>query len=966
MLVGGDNPRKPAAAMENPVSAYDAATWIGRISIHQDFFWFFSLLLWSLAMIVWWRHPRSREAWAWLPGAGGAAIAMALIQFGMFNPTFDFFQDRLIPGTVSNYRPALIDPNWLGDVLTSAVLAAMIAAWGWLAARRSGRAHLRWWPAVLLAGVTLFHTVYPLRGGAMLAILAVLAGGALWSQVRALAAARWALATAALLPVFSTIGPLAAATQTVQRFGPPTPMGLGAALFQLLLGGLVLRSLLRGGWLRLPAEAQPALRRDRRIFGAIAALLLVAGIVFGIQTGRDNRLEIQQNRLRTAAAHAAVFDPALLAPLANPAFHPDLKSVTDLPAPVRSAYLAGDKLEAARWRLAEVVIATPFVDRARLVVLKDGWLVAVLSSDRRAVPGTVEILRRATPADHARWEKKEPYVESSPVHEIGYAYYCRAPIVAADGRMLAWLDCVRREYYLSVERRWRAAPFVGTALGIVLLSLMVVQRQGARERESALRRAAVAAEGSRIKTVFLANVSHELRTPLQSILGYGELLTTDSSPENRRVHLAALRQQGELMLRLVNDLIDLSAVEAGSFQFAERPCDPADFMRQTVESLRPRAATKGLFLHLELAADLPPWVAVDDGRLRQVLLNLTGNAIKFTDAGSVTVGLHAAPVAEGWQLVLTVRDTGPGIPSAEQARLFTALSRLEQTAAKEGSGLGLALSAALCRAMGGDITVASDGRTGSCFTATVLVATAAAPAPDHRPGPIAPGAAPRVLVVDDNHLVRELFVSSLAAHGSRCRSAGTGADALARVDEDKPEVIVLDLALPDGDGAALVPELRRRAPGVRIIGASAHAGAADRARALAAGMDAFLVKPVALDQLWTAVLGAAPAAAAPPAFFDPPEELRVHLEREFFGELPARRAELTAAMEAADWPRVRAAAHYLRNSALVVQAAALFDACTGLEEAATTGQPGSAQPWWDRCRQAFDRLETSARTGVKA
>lgn len=915
--------------MENPLSAYDAATWVGRLSIHQDFFWFFALLAWSLVLLVWWRHPSRREAWAWLPGAGGAAIAMALIQFGMFNPTFDFFQDRLIPGTVSNYRPALIDPYWLGDVLTAATIGAMIAAWGWLAARRSGRTHLRWWPAVLLAGVALFHAVYPMRGGALLAILALLASGALLPHVRQSTGARWALAGAALLPVFSTIGPLAAAFHVVQRFGPPTPMGLGAALFQFLLGALVLACLLRGAWQRWPSETHGALRRDLRTFGTIAVMLLVAGIVFGIQTGRDNRLEIQENRLRTAAAHAAVFDPALLAPLANPAFHLGLNSVTDLATPVRSAYLAGGKLEAARWRLAEVVIATPFVDHARLVILKDGWLVAVLSSDRRAVPGTVEVLRRATPADYARWEKKEPYVEESPVHEIGYAYYCRAPIVSPDGRMLAWLDCVRREYYLSVERRWRAAPFVGTALGIVLLALLVVQRQGTRERESALRAAAIAAEGSRIKTAFLANVSHELRTPLQSILGYSELLQREVPGAGARTHLDALRQQGELMTRLVNDLIDLSAVEGGSFQLAPRPMAPARLVSESVESLRPRAEAKGLRVVTEFGHELPEWVLADDARLRQVALNLVANAVKFTDRGIITVALDSAPgPSDRVRLALAVRDTGPGIPPEQQSRLFIPFSRLDHTAGKEGSGLGLALAAALCRAMGGGIQVESDGRNGSCFIATVEVPLAVAPAPI--PAPVPVGAAPRVLVVDDNRLVRELFVSFLAAQGARCRSAATGVEALARVAEEPPDAVVLDLALPDGDGTDLVPRLRATAPRVRIVGASAHAGAEDRRRALAAGMDAFLVKPVQLPELWAAVAG--PASSAPLRL---PAAVREQLRQDFVDELPARRADLETALAEGNWTRVRAAAHYLRNSALVVGAAGLLDVCSQLETLAT-------------------------------
>jgi signal transduction histidine kinase/DNA-binding response OmpR family regulator len=938
--------------MENPAQYYDAVTWIGRLSVHQDFFWFFSLLAWGLAMILWRRHPQRQTGWAWLPGAGLVAGGTALLQFGLFNPTFDFFQDRLIPGTVANYRPALLDPYWLADVLMGAVLAAMPAMWTWLAAGRSGRTPWRWFAVAVMAAAAVLHTTDPELGAPFIALMTVAAALALWPQLRGFSAARYALALATLLPLGSSVGPVAAFLHMLQRSGPPTPMGLAAAIFQLSLGLVVLRSLARGLPARLPVETLPRFRRDTTIYLAACAALLVAGLSWGIQTGRDNRLEIQQNRLRTTAAHARVFDPALLAPLLAPEFRINLKSPAGEPAPAHSAWLASGVGEPARRRLAEVVIATPFLDHARLLVIRDGWLVAALSSDHDSRSGEVEVLRRATPADLAQWERKEPYVEESPVPEIGYAYYCRAPIVAPDGRMLGWLDCVRREYYLSVERRWRAAPFLMTALGIVLLTLMFLQRQIGREKEIALREAAVSAEGNRIKTAFLANVSHELRTPLQSILGYSELLRHELG-DTHHASLNALRQQGELMTRLVNDLIDLSAVESGSFQLAPRPVAPAEIVRQTVESLQARARAKNLDLRVDVVGPVPPWVLVDDGRWRQVLVNLAGNALKFTDHGAVTVTLDALPVAgDAITLRAAVRDTGPGIPPAQQARLFTPFTRLARTADKEGSGLGLALSAALCRAMGGDITLESDGLTGSCFTATVVVPPAAAPGRMAVTGPVP--AVRRVLVVDDNRLVRELFVASLTARGALCRAAGSGAEALVCVGQEVPDVVVLDLALPDGDGTDFVRGLRAQAAQLRIIGVSAHAAAADRTRALAAGMNDFIVKPMPLDDLWAAVAGHVVAAAGPSVPFDLPASLSGELLAAFARELPARKAALAAAVQAADWAQVRAAAHYLRNSALVIRAEALYAACTGLEEAAAAGRAADAISWWRRCAELLD------------
>ncbi len=931
--------------MEHTTRLHDFSTLLGRISVHQDFFWFAALLGWSLALVVWWRHPARRSTWGWFPAAALAVIAGILVQFGMFNPTFDIFIDRLVPGTVSLYKPALIDPYWLGDVLIAAAFAAMAASWGWRALRAGRWRNLRFLAVAVPAVVTGFHAVDPELGGNLLCGLALLAAFGQRTGVAGSRLARLGLTLAALLPALSTIGPLAVAVHMLQRTGPPTPMGLGAATFQAVVGSLAFGSLLRGLWGRFTGESHAAFRRDIRWFGLAALVLLSAGLFFGVQTGRDNRREIQQNRLRTAAAHALVFDPKLLAPLLNPQFRVELRGGASEMEPVYSDWLAHGAMAGARRQLDRVLMSTPFLDVARLLIVRDGWLMAVLSSDHPA--GPIELIRRATPEDLARWQAKEPYVEDAPVPEIGYDYYCRAPIVAPDGRMLAWLDCLRQEYYLSIERRWRSAPFVVTALGLVLLSLVLLQRQATRQRETALRAAAVAAESSRIKTAFLANVSHELRTPLQNILGYSELLQRSIPCADARLQLEALRQQGELMTRLVNDLIDLSAVEGGSFQLAPRAVAPAGLVAETVESLRPRAMAKGLQLVTEFGGELPAWVLADDARLRQVVLNLVANAVKFTDRGSVTVDLESeSRPADRVRLVLAVRDTGPGIPPEQQARLFVPFSRLDHTAEKEGSGLGLALAAALCRAMDGDIRVESDGQSGSCFVATVEVPRASPPAPAPVPAPVPAGAAPRVLVVDDNRLVRELFVSFLAAQGARCRSAATGAEALARAEEELPDAIVLDLALPDGEGTDLVPRLRSAAPRVRIVGASAHAGADDRRRALAAGMDAFLVKPVQLPELWAAVAGSASRVSLrlPPA-------VREQLAQDFVEELPARRGALETALAEGNWARVRATAHYLRNSALVVGATGLLDVCSELEKLATARVPDPT-----RLREAGERF----------
>lgn len=944
--------------MENPERVYDAATWIGSLSVHQDFFWFFSLLSWSLGLIAWTRHARRAAEWRWVPAAAGLAIATALLQFGIFNPTFDFFQDRLLPGSVAHFRPALVDPYWLGGVLIGVATAAMAAGWVWQAAREWRRP--AWRVIAVAIGVVIagIQAADAPRGGFLLGGWTMLAGGLLVRTTRGKLGARLGLLGAMVGPIFSTVGPVAAGLGLLQQAGPPTPMGLLAGGFQLVLGGTVGLGLAAGAWPRQHPETHAALRRDVRLAGAAAAVLLVAGLVFGIQIARDNRLEIQQNRLRVAAAQAKLFDPALLAPLTDRAFTIESRSPAHEPIVAYSPWLASGVATPLQRRLAAVVIATPFLAAARILVIHDGWLVAVMASDRLGHPGEVELIRRATAEDVAHWRDQTPYVETSGVHEIGYPYFCRAPIISEEGRMLGWLDCVRREYYLSVERRWRAGPFVMTALGIALLGLLVVQRQSGRERELARREAEGASAASRVKTAFLANVSHELRTPLQNILGLGEVLQHEVSAGERRAHLAGLQQQGELMLRLVNDLIDLSAVEAGAFQLAPRPTAPATLVRETVESLRARANHKGLALDWSVAPGVPEWVEVDDGRVRQVLLNLLGNALKFTERGGVRVTCSAAPAApDRVRLLLEVSDTGPGIPPAEQARLFTAFSRLSHTAAHEGSGLGLAVAAALCRAMEGSLTVESDGRSGSRFTATLLVRGACAPATPVVARRVSASATrPQVLVVEDNVLMRDLFVAMLQARGAVCRSAATMSAALAAARAQPPEVVLMDLSLPDGDGLSRLAEWRAIAPDCRVIVASAHAAAAERERVLAAGAQDFLTKPVTAEQLWAAVGGAAPCAPELPDYAEGQPALREALREQFGREAAEWLAAAEAAFARRDFEALRRQAHYLRSSAIVVGEQEIFRT-SGALEAAAAGAEDDARTAeaWRACRTALER-----------
>jgi two-component system sensor histidine kinase EvgS len=506
--------------------------------------------------------------------------------------------------------------------------------------------------------------------------------------------------------------------------------------------------------------------------------------------------------------------------------------------------------------------------------------------------------------------------------------------------------------FLAETFQSRVAPFVGSILGIMLMALYFVQRRSDQEREAALRAVSIAAASARVKSDFLTKVSHELRTPLQNILGYGELLRTDISGQNERTRFAALRQTGDFMLRLVNDLLNLGAIEAGGFRLVEKPTPLHALVRDTIESLRPRAEAKGLTLTTEIAPDVPPWVRLDGERLRQILLNLAGNAVKFTDRGSVRVSLRSLSVdaSEHHTLELAVRDTGPGIAPTDQARLFQPFSRLDFTAQKEGTGLGLALAAALCRAMGGKLALESDGHSGTCFATQLRLAAASAPESQLSAAlRFSTLRGRRIFIVDDNTLVRDLFAAWLTDLGAVCEVARDGEQALAHASGRMFDAVILDLAMPKLDGLGVARQWRAAGRTWRIVGVSAHASGDEQAQAGAAGMDAFLTKPVELAALAEALTQEMPAPLDPSRH----ERLRAELAARFRELVHDDVARLRTALVNLDWPTLHRRAHHLKNSAAVVGDEHLYAACGQLEDAAETSDATAAAAAWITCEGAL-------------
>ena len=406
----------------------------------------------------------------------------------------------------------------------------------------------------------------------------------------------------------------------------------------------------------------------------------------------------------------------------------------------------------------------------------------------------------------------------------------------------------------DVRRFFKILAIVVMAVAVGVACLLVFNRRlrrEIRERKEA-RNEAVAA--NRAKSVFLANMSHELRTPLNAILGFAEILARNVSSDQRD-DLRIIRQSGEHLLNLINDALDLAKVESGKIELEPEEFYLPGFLAGIVEIIRIRAGEEGLSFDFEADENsLPDSVRADERRLRQVLLNLLGNACKFTESGGVTLRVDRT----GERLRFTVRDTGTGIPAEEQGRIFEPFFQLKNSQSRsQGTGLGLSISKVLVSLMGGELRVESEPGAGSAFWFELTL-----PETDGREisswaaaskGEIlrVKDASPTVLIVDDDSHNLSVFQKMLNSAGFSVLIASNGEEALDRVRIDGPDAVVTDLRMPGMDGFALIRKLGaepafRRLP---IIAVSANLFDENRRRSLEIGADAFLSKPVARNRL---------------------------------------------------------------------------------------------------------------------